>query len=236
MSPLLVLLHGLGGNARVWDKCEEAYPGAVLAPDLAGHGQASTLDRYHYEAYAEDLTDRYATTLSDQPFYLIGHSLGGVVGAALLQNVPTLQCLCFVALGVKTQWAPEEIAGAHRVANKGVQHFADGQSARARYLKVSGLEPLVEHDSPVANRGIRAVDSGYRLATDPEAYRLQPSDFGRFVRNLTPPVILARGEHDTMAPSAELARFGLPVVDIPNAGHNAHVERPEAVLALLPNQ
>ena len=47
------------------------------------------------------------------------------------------------------------------------------------------------------------------------------------------PVVLARGEHDHMVTAGQIAELGTDPVDLPGLGHNAHVERPEALLPLL---
>jgi pimeloyl-ACP methyl ester carboxylesterase len=47
------------------------------------------------------------------------------------------------------------------------------------------------------------------------------------------PVILARGEHDAMNTSEQLARLGVPAVTLPGLGHNAHVESLGLSITLL---
>jgi len=47
------------------------------------------------------------------------------------------------------------------------------------------------------------------------------------------PVTLARGEHDAMSTSKQLARLGVPAVTLPGLGHNAHVESPDLSITLL---
>jgi pimeloyl-ACP methyl ester carboxylesterase len=46
-------------------------------------------------------------------------------------------------------------------------------------------------------------------------------------------VTLARGEHDAMSTSEQLARLGVPAVTLPGLGHNAHVESPDLSITLL---
>jgi hypothetical protein len=46
-------------------------------------------------------------------------------------------------------------------------------------------------------------------------------------------VRLARGEHDLMVTDEQLAGLDRGAVTLAGLGHNAHVERPEAVLRLL---
>ena len=47
------------------------------------------------------------------------------------------------------------------------------------------------------------------------------------------PVLLARGERDPMVSLEELRMHARQACDIPGAGHNAHIEDPGAVVALL---
>ncbi|MEM7254474.1 MAG: alpha/beta hydrolase [Pseudomonadota bacterium] len=233
MKPLLVLLHGLGGNADIWEGCRRVYDGPILGPDLAGHGLAEPLSEYRYEHYADDLLARYAKQLKRTPFRLCGHSLGGVVGATLLGQAPGLRCERFVALGVKTEWHDDEIAGAHRVADKGASSFDDAEQAKARFLKVTGLAGIAGHTDRCSERGVRERDGRWYLAIDPNAYRLRPADFGQCLANVRAPTILARGEHDAMAPHEHLARYAASISTIAAASHNAHVEKPDAVIELL---
>ena len=44
---------------------------------------------------------------------------------------------------------------------------------------------------------------------------------------------MARGEHDPMVTGARLAALVPDPVELPGLGHNAHVEDPAAVLALV---
>jgi len=46
-------------------------------------------------------------------------------------------------------------------------------------------------------------------------------------------VLLARGEHDPMNTDGQLAALGVATATLAGLGHNAHVEDPAAVLALL---
>ena len=46
-------------------------------------------------------------------------------------------------------------------------------------------------------------------------------------------ITLARGEHDPLVTDDQLARLQATRVTLPGLGHNAHVEDPAAVAALL---
>jgi hypothetical protein len=47
------------------------------------------------------------------------------------------------------------------------------------------------------------------------------------------PVILTRGERDTLNTDEQLAQLGVPVVTLAGLGHNAHVESPQRCMTLL---
>ena len=81
-NPTLVLLHGLGATGHVWDSFIETvnWSGRVIAPDLPGHGAAAWADSYSFGAMASDVSDLLGV---DEPYVVLGHSMGGGVGAAL---------------------------------------------------------------------------------------------------------------------------------------------------------
>jgi len=229
----LLLLHGLGGNAGVWDGVARQFDGEVIAPDLAGHGNAAPIEHYDFDHHARDLLERLGTVLADAPFFAIGHSLGGATAIALAALAPNLPIRGIVAVGVKTFWPPEDVAVMHRIADKGTGTFPDFDSGAARFLRVSGREGLAATRAAVVRRGLRRVDGQWRLAVDPEAYRISPAPLSKVLARVDCPVIMASGEHDPMAPPASLAPLGRPVVTVPGVGHNAHVEAPAAILDLL---
>jgi pimeloyl-ACP methyl ester carboxylesterase len=68
---------------------------------------------------------------------------------------------------------------------------------------------------------------------DPAAFAVGAPDMAQLVGQSQAPVTLARGERDPMNTDEQLARFGPAAVTLPGLGHNAHVESPEASIALL---
>lgn len=81
--PTLVLLHGWGFSAAVWEPVRVALPAgiAVHAPDLPGHGRAGRGERLHdAEAVAARLIDELPARVK-HPVW-VGWSLGGLVALA----------------------------------------------------------------------------------------------------------------------------------------------------------
>ncbi len=231
--PHALLLHGMDGIGGVWDavRADLGSSWQVSSPDLPGHGGAPRLARYGYVQAAAELFRRVGDTLPGSPIVLVGHSLGGVLALCLAAAHPELDVRGVIALGCKTRWSDEEIGAMARVADRGPASFEDQDAARDRFLKVSGLSGLVGPEKAAA--GVLAEGGRWRLAVDPEVHRIDTVDFGDVLASVRGTVLLARGEHDQMVPTEDLARFGLAVQVVLGAGHNAHVEQPAQVAALV---
>ncbi|MEV6692329.1 alpha/beta hydrolase [Micromonospora sp. NPDC051196] len=232
--PVLLLLHGMGATGDVWlpwaSLLRERWPGCWLAPDLAGHGAAPPLSEYSFAAFA----DQVAPSLNPgERVTVLGHSLGGVVGLALAAASRAVTVEAVVGLGIKAVWSPAELARAGDLAARPVTWFDSRDEAARRYLRVAGLADLLTPDHPAVAAGLRQVDRRWRLAMDQAAFGVGEPDLTALLATIDAPVLLARGEHDPMVSDAQLKEYGVPVVTLPGLGHNAHVENPAAVLALL---
>ncbi|MGC5286467.1 alpha/beta fold hydrolase [Micromonospora sp. DT231] len=232
--PVLLLLHGMGATGDVWlpwaPHLERHWPGRWLAPDLAGHGWTPPLPSYSFAGFARRIAPALAL---DDRLVVLGHSLGGVVGLALAARDAGMPVDAVVGLGIKALWSPAELDRAAELAARPVSWFASRTEAARRYLRVSGLAGLLPPDHPVVDAGLRQVDGRWRLAMDPNAFAVGEPDLSALLAAIDVPVLLARGEHDPMVTDAQLKEYGVPVATLPGLGHNAHVEDPAAVLALL---
>lgn len=82
-TPSIVLLHGLGDGAFVWNPIAPRLAAhmTVIAIELRGHGDSPRDPQAHYEpaTYAEDVLEMMKFHVGGRPTILIGHSLGAEV-------------------------------------------------------------------------------------------------------------------------------------------------------------
>lgn len=230
-APLLVLLHGLGANAGVWEPTKpllaERWPGAWIAPDLRGHGRSPNGGPYGYAAFAADVAS--AVGGQDRDVVILGHSMGGVVAMALATGWFGVSVSAALAFGVKIAWADGEAAKLKEFAKAPAKVFDDRAAAMDRYLKVSGLIGLVDPDDPAAASGITETDGGYRLAADNGVNAAAGPDVPTFYGACAGPVRLAAGETDPMCRLEDMQPLDPDAVIFDGLGHNCHVERPDVV-------
>lgn len=225
--PLVLLLHGLGATADVWAGLTALLGDTSwAAPDLPGHGRSAPLDSYTFARVA----DSVAHLVYPGGTVVVGHSFGGVVGLHLA-DLPGVRAV--VGLGIKVAWTDEELGRAATLAGKEAVVFPAREQAMARCLKVAGLDGLVSD----LDAGVAETDGGWRLALDNRAFGVGEPGVAGLIAATGTPVVLARGEHDSMVSDAQLrgvARATCATVSLPGLGHNAHVEGPTALLSLLP--
>jgi pimeloyl-ACP methyl ester carboxylesterase len=87
--PVLVLLHGSGGDNSVWEKQIDGFghDAAVIAPALPGHGQSDGPLCTTVKDYAVWLNN-FVQQLQINRFFLAGHSLGGAIAQEYARRFP----------------------------------------------------------------------------------------------------------------------------------------------------
>jgi pimeloyl-ACP methyl ester carboxylesterase len=222
-APTVLLLHGLGATADVWDGLTALLDRAWVAPDLPGHGGSAWLDGYTFATVA----DAVAGLVDPAGTVVVGHSFGGVIGLHLAR-VPGVRAV--VGLGIKVAWTGEELDRAAALAKKPPIIHPTRADAATRFQRVAGLAGL-QNDVPDA--ALIQDGDGWRTAHDPRTFAVGDPAVGPLLAAAPVQVVLARGEHDPMVGRDQLTALAPDAVDLPGLGHNAHVEAPAALLPLL---
>jgi pimeloyl-ACP methyl ester carboxylesterase len=233
-EPLLVLLHGLGATSDVWEGWRpvlaQRWPGRWIAPDLPGHGGSPPLPEYTFEAFAAAVAQALPPGAD---LVVLGHSLGGVVSLTLASGRFGVRVTKAIGLGIKTAWTQEELDRAKAFTARPTIWFGSRDEAAARYLRVAGLEGLLQADDPAIAAGLRHQDGQWRLAFDPRTFAVGAPDLPALLAASSAPVVLARGQHDPMNSDAQLDELGVRAVTLPGLHHNAHVEDPQLCAVVL---
>jgi len=259
-SRALLLLHGAAGSWTTWTPLLRAAErdGApltdVVAIDLSGWGDSPAP---RCPTSVPDLTRSVAAVLRAvgyEEWVVIGHSLGGFVALDLAVREPraTRAVILVSATGAGVVDAIRRPLSGGRL----VPWFA-GMLLAMRFLALlpaagSGLLRglaragfLAPLSAPLfANR--RAVDPSVpaALATEirPKSFLLAARAADAYDleawRAIRVPVRALRGEHDVFAGARDSDGFRDRIADyteirLPDAGHFAHIERPDAVLDVL---
>lgn len=232
MSSDLVLLHGVGLDHRMWDRCvpKLARNHQVRTPDLPGHGRAAPLPR---NATLDDLAVTVAGDLPG-PVHLIGFSLGALVAQQIALRVPDA-IRSLVLVSSVAQRSPEQTAAVRSRLRAAEQDFpATAEAALQRWMT-----PAWQAHEPDLVQQLRTT----LLANDPEsyltAYRIFAAadvDLADQLATITTPTLAITGAEDpgsTPEMSEHLAAT-MPhchAVVLPEAKHLLPLEQPTRLCA-----
>jgi pimeloyl-ACP methyl ester carboxylesterase len=228
----LVMLHGMAGCRRDWDRLVAALPAglATLRYDLRGFGESAGEDLTY--SHADDLLALFdAQEIDRAP--LLGLSMGG--GVALnfaLSHPERVSHLALISPAmIGWEWSDEWKALWRGVAS--AARTGDLPLARERWW----LHPMfAQVRASEAAPNLRAAIDAYHGAQwirDPQRHELPDVDR---LHTLAPPTLLLTGEHDVsdIRLIAEVIAAAAPDVrrvDYAGAGHMLQLERPAEVAA-----
>ncbi len=235
-SRTALLLHGLGATAAAWTGVRRALHerGSMrwLAVDLGGHGGSDWQSSYSVGQLAAPLAE-LVQQQQMHDLFIVGHSLGAYLALALASGWFGITVRGVLGIGPKISWPAPDLQAARELAARPVRWYPTAEEAWTRYRRVSGLTADIAPSEEWLTRGAVKAESGWRLAQDPRTFAVAGAPFASLAASANPRVLLARGERDPMVSVQELRTHAPKAHDIPGAGHNAHIEDPTAVVALL---
>lgn len=210
-GPPVVLIHGLSGSARWWEKnvASLARDFRVYAVDLIGFGESRQRQRFVLTEAAA-LLAAWMDDLGLDQAGIVGHSMGGFVAAELAADFPARVARLVLVSPVVLPY------------ERRLWHPARGLLGLVRRLP-GGFLPLLIAD---------AVRAGPR--TLPSATRqLLRADLRPKLAQITAPTLVVLGDRDTLVPAAVGERLARDLPDgqllvISNSGHNPMWEQPAA--------
>jgi (E)-2-((N-methylformamido)methylene)succinate hydrolase len=230
----VVLLHGVGLDHRMWDRCLPALGSCdVLVPDLRGHGQSPPA---RPGTTLADLVDDVAKVMTGSA-HVVGFSLGALVAQRLAashaRRVRSLTLVSSVA-----ERSPAERAAVRRRLKLASSDLpASAEAAVDRWFS-----PAWRQREPRLLQQVR----DRMLANDPDSYAAcyrvfteADAEVAPLQRLITAPTLVLTGEGDPGSTPAMARRLGaaIPgtrsVVVVPGARHLLPLERPEAVTSPL---
>lgn len=178
-GPLLMLLHGITANARVWDPIAEALADRyrVVAVDQRGHGLSESPESgYGAEEFAQDVR-ALVEDLDSGPAVVLGHSMGArnalvaasrhvgaVVACVAIEFTPGIEPHIFdaldqrIATGIRRFTSLEEVRAYLAARYPGIPPEAVARRIAGGFRTVpgGGVEPLASGPAVMAaSRGLR---------------------------------------------------------------------------------
>ncbi|HSU16400.1 alpha/beta hydrolase [Longimicrobium sp.] len=216
----VVLLHGLSGSARWWQRNIPALAVArrVAVPDVIGFGRSRLRGPLPDVPALAAVLAEWIASISADPVHLVGHSMGGHLAIHVAARYPErVRRLVLVdAAGVPRARTPRNLL---RLA------FEAGPPRRwgdPRFLPVIWRDALVAGPVTVL-RGLRHI---------------LRDDVRPLLPRISAPTLILWGEKDGLVPleAARELRAGIAgsrLLVIPNAYHNVMVDRPDEFNAAL---
>ncbi|HEX4077769.1 MAG TPA: alpha/beta hydrolase [Rhizomicrobium sp.] len=242
----LVLLHGIGGCAKVWQSQLDFFAGryAVVAWNMPGYGGSPPMPEMTFPALADAL-ESLLDTLPNKRIHLVGHSMGGMVAQEFLRSRArrvTSVCLYATSPGLAQPETPEAVQAAEARAREFMERRI-GPLDRGRTMRDMAESVLGQLLAPDAPNSARAAAIESISSVPPDVYRdamrcILSFDGTAIVPKIDrPTLVIAGGEDRTMTPAVvdAMARQipGAHYEVIPRVGHLANLEDPPAFNRVL---
>jgi pimeloyl-ACP methyl ester carboxylesterase len=251
-APPMVLVHGGKDHARAWDGIAEALSDTyhVVALDLRGHGDSEWTIGGTYGLPDNALDVVKLIDLVGAPARVLGHSYGGSVSLIAAGTFPEHFASLAVIEGTHSLNPSEPQEMGPRWLRQWGDRVRSYESSTPRvYPDLAAAEERVRDANPKLPRDLsphltrwaaRPVEGGYVWKYDwwvngRTSMEIRKDELERFWDAVECPTLhlFARESNSRQRPDAAKYFRDARTAWIENAGHWAHHEQPEAVLAVL---
>lgn len=234
----LVLVHGLGTSRAIWHRVvpDLARERRVVLVDIPGFGESDSLgEGFEFDRVAAAIDD-VVTAQVNEPYDLLGTSLGGALALTLATERPdSVRHLVLAApAGFHPHHPKIAVAAGHvgaaivKVRREIGRHLVGRATARRALLW------RVVHDGarlPASDAHLMLTASRYARRVREATRAAAGADLLPLVRKVKAPFGLLWGEHDHVVPIANsrgitAARPDVPFETVRGTGHVPHLERP----------
>lgn len=243
----LIALHGFAQSAETWDELEiQGFE--IIACDLLGHGKSSkpqTLAPYRLSEILSVLQTLMSKLTQGRDYVLMGYSLGGRLALQYALNYPEEPLSALIVESASPGISnPQERAErqrsdlelAQKIISNGAEWFADFWGRLPLFTSQQKLPEAVQ----ARIRKARAANSPHALALTLEGTGQGQLEYiGDRLSEISSPLLYIGGEYDLKYQQIA-KRYFQPLKNsqlaiVPQAGHNAHVERLEEFRMILVN-
>jgi pimeloyl-ACP methyl ester carboxylesterase len=231
MHPSLVLLHGFGEDARMWD---DFIPGRFPNQTLHISNYADWSDCLTIAEYGRKIVD---TLPQDETFILVGHSMGGYIALELAKQFPQrIQGVVMlhstpVADSIEKKIQRDKTAGF--IQEHGSEKFI--HSFVANLFAPHFVESHQELMDMLANRYSQLNQTGLIASTLAMKVR---EDLKDFVHSTDIPILFVLGEKDPLIPTETIVELLAgkdqhKYVILSGVSHQGCYEAPEETYAVI---
>lgn len=247
-APPLLVLHGLTGHAWEFDGVAFALSDRfrVLAVDQRGHGDSSWAGEYSPEVMADDLA-ALGDALELGSARVIGHSMGGVNGWWFAARHPeSVERLAILDVNPEVITSDEMVSGWTAALDAYAQAvYADPEEAVAEYLDGYTGPHQQELRAFVLNNLTQASDGRWSWRFDARGLAgwmqsacASGEAHWAALQKLACPTLVIRAGVSPVTSATDIERMAREIprarsVEIPNAGHDSHIEQRDALLSEL---
>ncbi len=228
-SPInpVVLIHGAGADHTCWPIEIRHLPGfSVIAVDLPNHGHSKSTNDRTISGYAQSLVD-WMDAMNFWKVSLIGHSMGGMIALNIAQHAPER----VAAMGLISS------ASSFSLPFRLLDQFSN-TSSQDKALDQLGDLLFTRLTPPLVRQRFMKLFTSARLAVLATDWLLCRDAVFDNALPITAPTYIASGRNDPITSPKQVLKLAAHIPQaqvqfLPDCGHMAFLEKPDAIASSL---